>query len=82
MREQKIAGDRLATIRTLLGWWAAMTAWFASEFLQPLYDRLMYHIPDFTISFLLLWGLAPLVLLWLIRPRPARAASAAEGENK
>ena len=65
---------------TVLGWWATLVAWFASEFIQPLYDRLVFHIPGYTITFFLLWGLAPLVLLWFIRPRPPRAASTADVE--
>ena len=39
---------------------------------RALYDRFAYDINGYTITFLLLWGLAPLTLLWLIRPRPAR----------
>ncbi|HEV2133033.1 MAG TPA: hypothetical protein VGR47_02100 [Terracidiphilus sp.] len=63
---------------SVLGWWAAMVGWFATEFVWPLYDRFAYDIPGYTVTFLLLWGLAPLVLLWLIRPRPSRPASAAK----
>jgi hypothetical protein len=61
---------------SVLGWWAAMVAWFAAQFVVPLYDRFAYDIPGYTVTFLLLWGLAPLVLLWLIRPRPPRPAFA------
>jgi hypothetical protein len=43
-----------------------MAAWFASEFLQPLNDRLAFHIRGFTMTFLI--TLVPLVSLWLIRP--------------
>lgn len=61
---------------SVLGWWGAMAAWLAAQLVAPLYDRFAYDINGYTITFLLLWGLAPLTLLWLIRPRPARAGFA------
>jgi hypothetical protein len=48
---------------SVLGWWGAMVAWFAAQFVAPLNDRFVYDIPGYTITFLLLWSLAPLVLL-------------------
>jgi len=61
---------------SVLGWWGAMVAWFAAQFVAPLHDRFVYDIPGYTITFLLLWGLAPLVLLWLLHPRTPRGVAA------
>ena len=63
---------------SVLGSWAAMVAWFATQFVAPLHDRFAYDISGYTSTFLLLWGLAPLVLLWLIRPRSPKPAFAAK----
>ena len=54
---------------TVLGWWAAEAGWFSVCFVEFLYARIAHHTPGFTPAFLLVWGVLPLVLLWLIRPR-------------
>lgn len=59
----------LQTLRpTFLGSTLAMLGWFLVWFALPVYASLAYMYP-FTMGFLILWGLVPIALLWLIRPR-------------
>lgn len=60
---------------TALGWWATLGAWFGVCFAEPLYARIAYEISGFTPTFLFAWGVVPLILLWLIRPRERRPSA-------
>ena len=66
------------TVRpTVLGWWGALLGWFSLNFLMDLHDRLAYGIPGFTAGYLVVWGVLPLIPLWLIRPRRKGAGGGA-----
>jgi hypothetical protein len=56
---------------TVLGWWCAVFSWLLLCFLSPLYSRVVDGMSNFTIEFLLLWGIVPLIALVLLRPRRA-----------
>jgi len=54
---------------TLAGWAAIMVAWFVLFFLWMLYARLYVGITEFNNWALVLIGLAPMVPLYIFRPR-------------
>jgi hypothetical protein len=54
---------------TWLGWWVAVLIWVWIGILECLYLRFALHRPEFSAGFIVLWGMGPLVLLYLVRPR-------------
>jgi hypothetical protein len=54
---------------TFAGWSAALITWAVLCFVWPLYSRLVDHLSNFNVVFLICWGFLPLVALWLLRPR-------------
>ena len=60
---------------TLLGWWVAISTWVWIGIINCLYMRLALGRSEFTAGFILLWGVGPLVLLYLVRPRSRQAGA-------
>lgn len=56
---------------TWLGWWVAASVWVWIGIINCLYLRLALHNYEISVGFIVLWGVGPLVLLYLVRPRSA-----------
>jgi hypothetical protein len=54
---------------TLLGWAVSFLGWFWFGFFDCLYMRFALHRAEYTLIFIFWWGLFPLILMYLIRPR-------------
>jgi hypothetical protein len=60
---------------SVLGWLASIAGWFVVCFLAPLYARIVDNIAGFTNVVLFVWGVAPLLILILLRPKVPRSIS-------
>lgn len=66
---------------TVAGWAAIVGSWFVLVFLAMLWARLFFGITEFNNWILILVGLAPLVPLYILRPRLRDARGAGRLEK-
>lgn len=57
---------------TVIGWSLTLTLWIVLAFGVPAYSRFIRGVEEFNNWVLLLWGIAPAVVLWAFRPRMER----------
>jgi hypothetical protein len=53
---------------TVAGWFSTVALWIALALGVPVYDRVAHGVTEFSPWFLLLWGILPLLLLFVFRP--------------